>query len=103
MKNDRPFLCLSLDLEVGRQDARIQALAAVRADADKRLVFPGDGLSLDPSLTGVFKVFYITGRLLFIRLKQTRHTIVVSDGAPAYARRPGSVCCVSRSIQRPPE
>ena len=50
MKNDRPFLCLSLDLEVGRQDGLIHALAAVRADANMRLVFPGDGLSLEAAL-----------------------------------------------------
>ena len=53
MKSDRPFSCLSLDLEVGRQDARIHALAAVRADANKRLVFPDDGLSLESALTGL--------------------------------------------------
>ena len=41
--------CLSLDLEVGKRDARIHALAAVRADTDERLVFPG-GMTLTETL-----------------------------------------------------
>ena len=51
MENDRLSSCLSLDLEVSKKDARIHALAAVRADTDERLVFPGDGLSLEAVLT----------------------------------------------------
>ena len=31
--------CLSLDLEVGKQDHRIHAFAAVRPDVDQSLVF----------------------------------------------------------------
>lgn len=50
MKNDRPLFCLSLDLEVGRRDARIHARAAVRADTNKRLVFPGGELNLEAAL-----------------------------------------------------
>ena len=41
--------CLSLDLEVGKRDARIHALAAVRAGTDERLVFPG-GMTLTETL-----------------------------------------------------
>ena len=42
--------CLSLDLEVGKRDSRIHVLAAVRTDTRERLVFPGDGLSLEAAL-----------------------------------------------------
>ena len=42
--------CLSLDLEVGRQDSRIHALAAVRTDTRDRLVFPEGGMSLELAL-----------------------------------------------------
>ena len=41
---DSPLRCLSLDLEVGKQDRRIHAFAAVRADTDERLVFRGGNL-----------------------------------------------------------
>ena len=37
--------CLSLDLEVGRQDRRIHAFAAVRLDTDQRLIFGGGNLT----------------------------------------------------------
>ena len=37
--------CLSLDLEVGRQDGRIGAFGAVRADTGERLVHSGGGLT----------------------------------------------------------
>ena len=37
--------CLSLDLEVGTQDARIHAFGAVRPDTDQRLVFGGGNLT----------------------------------------------------------
>ena len=37
--------CLSLDLEVGRQDGRIHAFGAVRADTGDRLVHSAGGLS----------------------------------------------------------
>ena len=50
--NDHPLnTCLSLDLEVGKRDARIHALAAVRADTDERLVFPSGSLTLTAALT----------------------------------------------------
>lgn len=37
--------CLSLDLEVGKQDHRIRAFAAVRRDVDQPLVFQDDDLA----------------------------------------------------------
>ena len=37
--------CLSLDLEIGRQDGRIHAIGAVRADTGERLVHSGAGLA----------------------------------------------------------
>ena len=37
--------CLSLDLEVGKQDRRIRAFAAVRPDVDQPLVFQGGDLA----------------------------------------------------------
>ena len=36
--------CLSLDLEVGKEDGRIHAFGAVRADTGRRLVHSGGGL-----------------------------------------------------------
>ena len=44
---DAPFAppCLSLDLEVGTQDSRIHAFAAVRPDTDPPLVFSGGNLT----------------------------------------------------------
>ena len=39
--------CLSLDLEVGKKDKRIHAIAAVRADTGQRLVLEGDGLAAE--------------------------------------------------------
>ena len=45
--------CVSIDLEVGKRDARIHALAAVRADTEKRLVFPDGGRSLEKALIEV--------------------------------------------------
>ena len=45
--SDTPFVppCLSLDLEVGMQDSRIHAFAAVRPDTGQRLVFGGGNLT----------------------------------------------------------
>ena len=43
--------CLSLDLEVGKQDRRIYALAGVRADTDRSLTFPSKGASLPAGLS----------------------------------------------------
>ena len=43
--------CLSLDLEVGKQDRRIYALAGVRADTDRSLTFPSKGASLAAGLS----------------------------------------------------
>ena len=40
-----PPRCLSLDLEVGKEDGRIHAFAGVRADGDRRIVFRGGDLS----------------------------------------------------------
>ena len=42
----KPFRprCLSLDLEVGKEDGRIHAFGAVRADTGRRLVHSGGGL-----------------------------------------------------------
>lgn len=37
--------CLSVDLEVGREDGRIHALGAVRADTGQRLLRSGGGLA----------------------------------------------------------
>ena len=37
--------CLSIDLEVGKQDGRIHAFGAVRADTDQRFVHSGGGLA----------------------------------------------------------
>ena len=37
--------CLSLDLEVGKEDSRIHALAGVRADTGRRFVFSGGNLA----------------------------------------------------------
>ncbi len=39
--------CLSLDLEVGKQDKRIHAFAAVRSDTDESLVYPGNSQRRD--------------------------------------------------------
>ena len=46
-EEDAPFrpCCLSLDLEIGRQDGRIYAIGAVRADTGERLVHSGAGLA----------------------------------------------------------
>lgn len=43
--------CLSIDLEVGRQSARIQQLAALRGDSDERLTFPPG--TLEEALTAM--------------------------------------------------
>ena len=51
MKDDSPFSCRSLDLEVGKRNARIHALAAVRSDTNQRLVFPSGNLTLTAALT----------------------------------------------------
>jgi len=40
----------SLDLEVGKRDSRLRALAALRTDTDGMLVFPESGLSLESAL-----------------------------------------------------
>ena len=48
--------CLSLDLEVGRHDARINALAAVRTDTHDRLAFPEGGMSLEAALNRLDKL-----------------------------------------------
>ena len=42
-----PHCCLSLDLEVGIQDKRIHAFAAVRSDTDEPLVYPGNSRRRD--------------------------------------------------------
>ena len=42
--------CLSLDLEVGRADERIHALAGVRPDTGQSLVIPRVGNNLAPAL-----------------------------------------------------
>ena len=42
-----PHCCLSLDLEVGKQDRRIHAFAAVRSDTDESLVYPGNSQRRD--------------------------------------------------------
>ena len=39
------YRCLSLDLEVGKQNCRIHAFAAVRTDVDHPLVFHGGNLA----------------------------------------------------------
>ena len=39
--------CLSLDLEVGKQDRRIHGFAAIRSDTDDRLVFNGGNLAAE--------------------------------------------------------
>ena len=46
-EEDKTFqpCCISLDLEVGKEDARIHAFGAVRGDTDKRLKHSGRGLS----------------------------------------------------------
>ena len=50
--NDHPLsACLSLDLEAGKRDARIHALAAVRRDTNGRPVFPSGNLTLTAALT----------------------------------------------------
>ena len=48
--------CLSLDLEVGKHDARIHALAAVRTDTHDRLAFPEGGMSLESALNRLDKL-----------------------------------------------
>ena len=45
MKQGFSLPCLSLDLEVGRKDGRIHALAAVRSDSERPLVFRGGNLA----------------------------------------------------------
>ena len=47
------FRCLSLDLEVSTRDDRIFALAGVRPDTGKSLVFPARGQSLAAALSGL--------------------------------------------------
>ena len=42
-----PHCCLSLDLEVGKQDRRIHAFAAVRSDTGESLVYPGNSRRRD--------------------------------------------------------
>ena len=44
MDTDSTLPCLSLDLEVKKKDQRIRALAAIRSDSGKRLVFSGGNL-----------------------------------------------------------
>lgn len=48
--------CLSLDLEVGRHDGRVHALAAVRTDTHECLVFPESGMSLESALDRLDKL-----------------------------------------------
>ena len=45
MNSNLSSRCLSLDLEVGKQDCRIHAFAAVRPDVDQPLVFQGGDLA----------------------------------------------------------
>ena len=45
------FRCLSLDLEVSTRDDRIFALAGVRPDTGKSLVFPSEGQSITAALS----------------------------------------------------
>ena len=45
------FRCLSLDLEVSTRDDRIYALAGVRPDTGKSLVFPSEGRSITAALS----------------------------------------------------
>ena len=45
------FRCLSLDLEVSTRDDRIYALAGVRPDTGKSLVFPSEGQSITAALS----------------------------------------------------
>ena len=47
------FRCLSVDLEVSTRDDRIFALAGVRPDTGKSLVFPARGQSLAAALSGL--------------------------------------------------
>ena len=55
--------CLSLDLEVGKQDRRIHAFAAVRPNVDQPLVFQeGDLAGASPG-----KLTACAGALLFAR------------------------------------
>ena len=44
------FRCLSFDLEVNKRDGRIRALAGVRADSGRTVVFPSQGESLARAL-----------------------------------------------------
>ena len=46
-KGHFPHCCLSLDLEVGKQDRRIHAFAAVRSDTGESLVYPGNSQRRD--------------------------------------------------------
>lgn len=46
------FSCLSLDLEVGRRDGRIHALAGVRSDTGKSLTWSGPAGTLAPPWSG---------------------------------------------------
>ena len=45
------FRCLSLDLEISTRDDRIYALAGVRPDTGKSLVFPSEGRSITAALS----------------------------------------------------
>ena len=45
------FRCLSLDLEISTRDDRIYALAGVRPDTGKSLVFPSGGQSITAALS----------------------------------------------------
>lgn len=47
---------LSLDLEVGKYDACIHALAAVRTDTHERLTFPEGGMGLESALNRLDKL-----------------------------------------------
>ena len=47
METGSTLPCLSLDLEVGKQDRRIHAFAAIRSDTDDRLVFNGGNLAAE--------------------------------------------------------
>ena len=72
--------CLSLDLEVGRKDRRIHALAGVRSDSGERLVFRGG--SLEQALTKLDALSEGAGFLL-------GHNLIRFDLPQLAAARPG--------------
>lgn len=53
--------CVSVDLEVGRQDGRIHAFAGVRPDLNRTRTFPARRVALASALAGLDSLVRLRG------------------------------------------